>query len=96
MLARGDLRSVFQPIVDLETGGLFGYEALVRGPEGTSLAEPAGLFAAALFVLAYFLFPVFSPPLSPTLTPEQVAAFFGSVGARRYLGQLQLPAAQAS
>mgnify|MGYP005823361353 CR=1 FL=1 len=32
--------------------------------------------AAALFVLAYFLFPVFSPPLSPTMTPEQVAAFF--------------------
>ncbi len=32
--------------------------------------------AAALFVLAYFLFPVFSPPLSPTLSPEQVAAFF--------------------
>ncbi|MGE2726996.1 hypothetical protein [Mycolicibacterium pulveris] len=32
--------------------------------------------AAALFVLAYFLFPVFSAPLSPTMTPEQVAAFF--------------------
>lgn len=32
--------------------------------------------AAALFVLAYFLFPVFSPPLSPTMTPEQVATFF--------------------
>ncbi|MDG4667481.1 hypothetical protein [Mycobacterium sp. 236(2023)] len=32
--------------------------------------------AAALFALAYLLFPVFSPPLSPTLTPEQVAAFF--------------------
>lgn len=34
--------------------------------------------AVALFVLAYFAFPVFSPPLSPTLTPEQVAAFFQS------------------
>jgi hypothetical protein len=33
-------------------------------------------FAGALFVLAYLLFPVFSPPLAPTLTPEQVAAFF--------------------
>ncbi|MDQ2636606.1 MAG: hypothetical protein M3Y83_07010 [Actinomycetota bacterium] len=32
--------------------------------------------AAALFVLAYLLFPVFSAPLSPTMTPEQVAAFF--------------------
>ncbi|ORB42525.1 hypothetical protein FPV58_07515 [Mycolicibacterium porcinum] len=32
--------------------------------------------AAALFVLAFLLFPVFSPPLSPALTPEQVATFF--------------------
>jgi hypothetical protein len=32
--------------------------------------------AVALFALAYFLFPVFSPPLAPTLTPEQVGAFF--------------------
>lgn len=32
--------------------------------------------AMALLALAYLLFPVFSPPLSPTLTPEEVAAFF--------------------
>jgi hypothetical protein len=32
--------------------------------------------AMALFALAYVLFPLFAPPLSPTLTPEQVAAFF--------------------
>ena len=32
--------------------------------------------ALALFALAFFLFPVFSPPLSPALTPEEVAAFF--------------------
>ncbi|HET8710208.1 MAG TPA: hypothetical protein VFM32_02445 [Spongiibacteraceae bacterium] len=32
--------------------------------------------AGALFLLAYFLFPGFWPPMSPTLTPEQVAAFF--------------------
>ena len=32
--------------------------------------------AVALFALAYLAFPVFSPPLSPTLTPDQVAAFF--------------------
>lgn len=32
--------------------------------------------AMALFALAYLLFPVFSPPLSPTLSPEEVAAFF--------------------
>ncbi len=34
--------------------------------------------AAALFLLAYFLFPPFSPPLSPTMTPEEVAAFFAN------------------
>ncbi|MGE2728159.1 hypothetical protein ACQI4F_01665 [Mycolicibacterium vaccae] len=33
--------------------------------------------AAGLFVLAFFLFPVFSPPLSPTMTPDEVAVFFG-------------------
>jgi len=32
--------------------------------------------AGVLFLIAYFLFPVFSPPMSPTMTPEQVAAFF--------------------
>jgi hypothetical protein len=31
---------------------------------------------AALFALSYLLFPAFHPPLSPTLTPEQVAAYF--------------------
>lgn len=32
--------------------------------------------AGALFLLAYFLFPVFSASLSPTQSPEEVAAFF--------------------
>ncbi|MCV7431400.1 hypothetical protein [Mycolicibacterium bacteremicum] len=32
--------------------------------------------AAILFALAFLVFPVFSPPLSPTLTPDEVAAFF--------------------
>lgn len=31
--------------------------------------------ALALFGLAFFVFPMFSPPLSPTMTPDQVAAF---------------------
>jgi hypothetical protein len=35
-------------------------------------APPAGV----LFIIGFFLFPLFSPPLSPTLTPEQVAAIF--------------------
>lgn len=41
------LRSVFQPVVDLETGSLFGYEALARGPQGTALEMPDHLFGAA-------------------------------------------------
>jgi len=41
------VRSVYQPIVDLETGALFGFEALVRGPEGSPLERPDQLFAAA-------------------------------------------------
>lgn len=32
--------------------------------------------AGCLFLLAYCLFPGFSPPMSPTMTPEEVAAFF--------------------
>ena len=47
VLDLGLLRSVFQPIVDLETGSLFGFEALARGPEGTELELPDALFGAA-------------------------------------------------
>ena len=32
--------------------------------------------AGALFLLAFSMFPNFRPPMSPTLTPEEVAAFF--------------------
>lgn len=32
--------------------------------------------AGVLFLIAYLLFPAFAPPLSPTMTPEEVAAFF--------------------
>ncbi|GAA4606409.1 EAL domain-containing protein (putative c-di-GMP-specific phosphodiesterase class I) [Actinoplanes octamycinicus] len=38
---------VFQPIVDLATGGVVGLEALARGPAGTALEFPDRLFAAA-------------------------------------------------
>jgi EAL domain-containing protein (putative c-di-GMP-specific phosphodiesterase class I) len=41
------VRSVFQPIVDLETGALFGLEALARGPAGSLLEFPDRLFVAA-------------------------------------------------
>ncbi len=32
--------------------------------------------AAVLFLFAFFMFPNFSPAMSPTMTPEEVAAFF--------------------
>ena len=32
--------------------------------------------AGILFLIAFFMFPAFAPPMSPTMTPEQVAAFF--------------------
>ncbi len=38
----------FQPIINLQTGGLLGYEALIRGPEGSLLHRPIALFGAAL------------------------------------------------
>ncbi|MGY1804142.1 diguanylate cyclase domain-containing protein [Blastococcus sp. SYSU D00922] len=45
-LAPGGVRSVFQPIVELDTGRVVAYEALARGPEGP-LERPDLLFAAA-------------------------------------------------
>ncbi len=41
------LRTVFQPIVNLESGDTVGFESLVRGPEGSSLASAGSLLAAA-------------------------------------------------
>ena len=43
----GGLHSAYQPIVDIRSLAVVGYEALVRGPEGSPLATPANLFAAA-------------------------------------------------
>jgi EAL domain-containing protein (putative c-di-GMP-specific phosphodiesterase class I) len=47
ILRQGLIRPVFQPIVDLETGALFGFEALARAPEGSALEFPARLFETA-------------------------------------------------
>jgi EAL domain-containing protein (putative c-di-GMP-specific phosphodiesterase class I) len=47
VLARNDVRSVYQPIVELDTGAVVGYEALARGPGGSVLQSPDTLFAAA-------------------------------------------------
>ena len=46
VLEEDAIRSAYQPIVDLATGDVIGYEALARGPEGSSLERPDLLFAA--------------------------------------------------
>jgi EAL domain-containing protein (putative c-di-GMP-specific phosphodiesterase class I) len=47
VLLNGQVRSVYEPIVDARTLTVFGYEALARGPEGTSLSSPMALFELA-------------------------------------------------
>jgi EAL domain-containing protein (putative c-di-GMP-specific phosphodiesterase class I) len=39
--------SVYEPIVDVKTRTVFGYEALARGPEGSDLRSPLTLFGIA-------------------------------------------------
>lgn len=41
------LTCVFQPIIDFRSSEVAGFEGLVRGPAGTSMHAPIGLFAAA-------------------------------------------------
>lgn len=47
MINSGRLRVLFQPIHDSKRGVVVGYEALARGPEGSSLELPKRLFKAA-------------------------------------------------
>lgn len=47
VLDRRAVTPVFQPLIDLATGRVLGYEALSRGPAGTPWESPAALFAAA-------------------------------------------------
>ena len=47
LVIEGQIYSVYEPIVDVATRTVFGYEALARGPEGTELHSPANLFATA-------------------------------------------------
>lgn len=42
-----DIRRVFQPVVQLPSRAVVGFEALVRGPEGSGLASANSLVAAA-------------------------------------------------
>ncbi len=47
VLNENRIRSVFQPIIDLSDGSVYGYEALSRGPIGTRLETADALFSAA-------------------------------------------------
>lgn len=48
VIDRGLVCSVYQPIVELESGAVVGYEALARGPHGSVLESPGQLFSAAI------------------------------------------------
>lgn len=47
LLETDGVRSVYQPIVELGSSRVVGYEALARGPRGTMLETPDALFATA-------------------------------------------------
>ena len=47
ILSRRALATVFQPIFSFRDGRILGFEALIRGPEGSMLRAPEDLFAAA-------------------------------------------------
>lgn len=47
LLDRRAVTSVFQPLIDIASGALVGYEALSRGPAGSPWESPVTLFAAA-------------------------------------------------
>ncbi len=47
LLAERAVRTVFQPLVGLDSGQVLGFEALSRGPAGSALERPDLLFAAA-------------------------------------------------
>jgi EAL domain-containing protein (putative c-di-GMP-specific phosphodiesterase class I) len=47
LIESGGLHSAYQPIVDIRSLAVVGYEALARGPEGSPLATPAALFRSA-------------------------------------------------
>jgi EAL domain-containing protein (putative c-di-GMP-specific phosphodiesterase class I) len=47
VLLAEEIRTVFQPIVELKSGATLGFEALSRGPAGTPQQSPISLFDAA-------------------------------------------------
>ncbi len=47
ILENGQIATVFQPIVSLRDGSIYGYEALSRGPKNTKMYSPTLLFDCA-------------------------------------------------
>jgi diguanylate cyclase (GGDEF)-like protein len=47
ILSNRALTPLFQPVVSIQHGTVYGYEALIRGPKGTSLYSPKALFKIA-------------------------------------------------
>lgn len=47
ILRHDRVRAFFQPVVELDTGALLGFEALARGPRDSALQRPDQLFGAA-------------------------------------------------
>jgi EAL domain-containing protein (putative c-di-GMP-specific phosphodiesterase class I) len=47
VIGQRQLRPAFQPVRHLPDGAIMGYEALIRGPEGSTLEQPTMLFAVA-------------------------------------------------
>lgn len=47
IIEEGSLHAVFQPLIDIGSGQVHGFEGLIRGPEGSSLHSPFALFKAA-------------------------------------------------
>jgi EAL domain-containing protein (putative c-di-GMP-specific phosphodiesterase class I) len=47
VISRRQVRSLYQPLVDLSSGATVGYEALARGPRDSGLERPDELFEAA-------------------------------------------------
>ncbi len=47
IIHRRELNALFQPIVQMQTGTIIGYEGLIRGPSNSPLHSPLALFNAA-------------------------------------------------
>jgi EAL domain-containing protein (putative c-di-GMP-specific phosphodiesterase class I) len=47
IIDESDVKTVFQPVVELDSREILGFEALSRGPEGTALEAPRALFDAS-------------------------------------------------